>query len=199
MEISSNVCLTYGETERFQAVYASQIYGTFFGVFARFDLDQKAHQTGKGTIIKKVHLLLLNYKGEKNIEIVHSNFLPKKPKPGDDLVINILVKTSKDSAPFQDGITIDFTHLKGGGFSIKNEGRLLFVRETLPLNPDTNADLKDRAFVDGDFDSEFFIRDGIYVMEKPRMQYEEENKIVDWPPLFPSPSCTPGNNLVLVM
>jgi len=51
----------------FQAVYFSQLYGTFFGVFCKFDCDE--NENDANYCLEQVDFRLINYKGPLNLGI----------------------------------------------------------------------------------------------------------------------------------
>ncbi len=208
MDFSSTILLNPG-IERFQAVYAGQIYGTFFGLFARCDFETGEHQSGKCTLIKKINLILINYKGEKNVELSldfpKPEFKPIEPAgPGSEkkkiIKLDINARISKEAKAIQENIIIDLTKWHKDGLLVEQGDTIQFYRNTERLNTNSLDKLEDRAFVNGMFDSEHFIRDGIFVIPKPQIDYEiKENKIRDWDISYGSPSCTPGNNFVQIV
>lgn len=69
MELSANVHLSSISNNRYQHIYSSQLYGTFFSIYGRFTITE-AH------VLTKVDLKLVNYKGILNIGI--KSFQPPK-------------------------------------------------------------------------------------------------------------------------
>src|SRR6266496_6182820 len=71
-EYSCGVNLNYTEAEIdgkkkpvYHFVYASQLYGTIFGIYAKFEPDPE--YKGKNYAIKTISFKLINYKGSINI------------------------------------------------------------------------------------------------------------------------------------
>ncbi|MDW3191053.1 MAG: hypothetical protein R8G66_01775 [Cytophagales bacterium] len=62
------------DNESFQLVYTSQLYGTFFAVYARFNWTESRPPTSEGEkkkyIIQSIDFEVINYKGLINIGIV---------------------------------------------------------------------------------------------------------------------------------
>lgn len=207
MDFSSTILLN-PDIDRFQAVYAGQIYGTFFGLFTRCEFETKHHQPGISALIKKMNFILINYKGEKNVEI-SCNF--PKPElipiesdlPGDKkkiIKINMKARINSGAKAIQENLELDFTKWFKDGVTVEQKDNIQFYRNTERLNPNSKDSLEDRAFVDGMFDSEHYIRDGIFVIPKPEIDYTEEKyQIRDWDISFGSPSCTPGNNMAYII
>ena len=57
MDFSTTILLSPEENNRYQAIYASQRYGTFYGLFGKFDIEKK----GKKTFLRGIDLKLINY------------------------------------------------------------------------------------------------------------------------------------------
>jgi hypothetical protein len=147
----------------YQFIYAGQLYGTFFAVFATF----KGKKTGSGPnesfVINKMHMELVNYKG-----IVNIGFTKRKPewRTDDPNLLEFFVRGASR--------TVNQKHDFGDQPIIVKKGelrRIIFGRTLLPL-PAFEKYLKKRSsnsgrLLDGEppiapvFDSEYNTRDGI--------------------------------------
>lgn len=140
--------------DTWQMVYASQLYGTFFAVYAKIvaNKDEKC--------MNSIDLKLINYKGPINLGIHEATYNVKRKKisiidhmNGNSLTINVLSVTLWIRAlTEQDGCEKPITIEQ----SINEDETYLEInRKLLPLSENGNC------VVDGVFDSEFYYRDGL--------------------------------------
>ncbi len=131
--------------DKMQFIYASQLYGTFFGIFAQFETTPN---TNDSVFLDKVYLKLINYKGIVNLGItqISNPFIYEKK-----LHINIKVKAFQDA---NKPLLFLFTTRQ----SIANNQELIINRELDSFAANTTLGLGDNYA----FDSEFFERDGYY-------------------------------------
>ena len=142
MDFSSNIVLSANDSMRIQAIYASQLYGTFFGVFANFNVEKFVDSDGKTDknklIITKINFTLINYKGEKNIKIIQ----PFKSAEyfHDDIIkgfsIELIVQHTVDAKPIQRGVELDLSEFfpKTKGAVINKGDYFRVVRKLIKMN-----------------------------------------------------------------
>ncbi len=147
MEFSTNVYLSSGD-QRYQLIYTSQVYGTFFGIYAYFNINE--------TTLDSIRFKLINYKGIINIGI--EDITHQINESNKTIEFNITIKGVSEHQ--------DFPHLSNnssagsGGYSINvplaniRNYYLEINRKIIPLG----APGKDT--VNNVFDSEFYYRDG---------------------------------------
>lgn len=201
MNYSSNVIFKEGYTD-IQTIYASQIYDTFFGVFASFHVSNITNESDK-KLLTKVEFHLINYKGPLNVELF-GNF-DRPTKVSNEFVtgyrFGLKIGHTVASKAYQDKITLDLSKMYAGDGGLKfSDGDFFIVeRKTIPLageNSNIN-DPKNNAFVNGVFDSEFYIRDGAYGIPRNQIDYDNgDNLMFDPPGQLGNGSCTPANNLI---
>lgn len=204
MDFSSNISLSDGS--RIQTIYASQLYGTFFGIFAKFDVSQTTFNgTKKSKYIEKIKFTLINFKGNLNLEIVGAGNIRKitdiKNLKGFTLDIN--VKHTDKSQPIQlydaanpgplvvdlmdvnkykikDSTDKDYIHSTKGVNVTSGEDYLRIERkiksmQPLPLKTD-KAGIAMSSVTNGVFDSEFYTRDGNFVILKDLFDFTKPDK-----------------------
>jgi len=155
-----NVDLSDAAAERNQFIYASQLYGTFFSIYAIFKCsDVKGSPKKRG--IDKIIFNLLNYKGPIDIGLEKAEFVP-----GDSInkdMFHLYVKGLNDP---DKQFEIDF----GKNPLIVSRGdELNFLRKLVKLASAPSK--KDSYHV---FDSEFYSRDGMQKL--PKIRFEEMDR-----------------------
>lgn len=188
IDYSSNVQFKPEANNRFQAVYASQVYGTFFSIFAKFTVEpvlivnenQETVVEEDSVQLTRVDLKLINYKGLFNIELIDEKLNIQKATETntntETLLLNLKVKAAtEDNFNTTQEIILDspITINHGTYFSI--------VRKLLPLSGSFSPE---RPYVNGVFDNEFYYRDGL---AKP-----VRREVTDIDINTPSPDGKPG-------
>lgn len=137
----------------YQCIYSSQLYGTFFSIFALVDAD---HTDGDDYYtLKGIDLKIVNYKGIVNIGIVGAELIDSTSTTngkgdvikGKSLLIG--VKALEDT-PKDVPVVIETDSME---FKIGSE--ILVERFLMPMHKRTPSK-------DGTFDSELFYREGLY-------------------------------------
>lgn len=167
-EFSSNLCLREDDIERYQLIYATQLYGTLFGVFGKFNVVQQRNASA----INSIEFIGINYKGPVTLSI-YPQF--DKPTYATDsgsnrkmLEMNLYLQAGKGSQQNIDPYVIDLKALYPGEiFSLENNDYLKIERKLVPMVNNYALPVAERAFSNGQFDSEFYVRDGLYIKEKP--------------------------------
>ena len=152
--------------KRWQFIFASQAYGSFYAVYALFEAKYMMNEaeTPKDSVdLKSVNLEIITYKGLFDIGIVDANIVPKKVDANNNtipLTINIKVqaKNNRKEFPLTISKPIEVAHLDGIEtkrhlISLSGHNRDFFrssSQETISQN----------AIIDGVFDDEFFFRNG---------------------------------------
>lgn len=132
-----------GEPSQHQEIYSTQLYGTFFGIFAKFDCD--GDKSPEDYIFNDINLELINYKGICDIGITKAELKPIKDKSR--FILKIEVQA-------MNGTTNCSVNCKNIKIS-KNGARILMDRRVKKIH------LDESAHKDCLFDTEFFYREGI--------------------------------------
>ena len=155
MDFSTTVLFSPSENNRYQAIYASQRYGTFYGLFGKFHIEKR----GKKTFLHGIESKLLNYKGILNISIEtddDSVALDAKAKELNRGIPVMLLKV-KVRARIQDP-NYEGTLKLLNPIEIKEGTFFSVITDFIPLGGQKDIPA---AYVDGVFDNEFFYRDGV--------------------------------------
>ncbi|MFH6602165.1 hypothetical protein ACEZ3G_01660 [Maribacter algicola] len=153
-KISLNVVLT--DPDRYQLIYASQLYSTFFGVAGKFKVENDK--------LKEIDISLVNYKGAYNLG---------------------LLQKTEDSWNCQNGVNGQLClHIKANGglhghrtnqnikvkcdTDIKNLKDMMVSRELYPIYDNIPSDFEEHLHHPM-FDSEFYERDGIAIRKRDRL------------------------------
>ncbi|MFY0686008.1 MAG: hypothetical protein JXQ90_02525 [Cyclobacteriaceae bacterium] len=188
---STNVFL-HKDDDRFQFVYGSQLYGTFFSIYAKFiGVPVDDH-----FLINKILVQGINYKGALNIDIENA-YVKEKSDEFDNtssqnaLIIGIDVRATINAQPVTEEIIVDNL---GSGISVPTDHILLIERKLKRMYQGNSSDLRDRAFVGGHFDSEFFVRDGLFIKDHqvPRMDANDTITKHNAEMMTPGVRCIPG-------
>ncbi|MGH1388294.1 hypothetical protein [Kordia sp.] len=159
-KLTLTISLKEEDEERMQLVYASQLYQTFFAVFASFDIDRTDPNLLK---LKGVYLELINYKGIINLGIVgilDPIFIDN------GIEIKLKIKALHESGVLK---YYKFTSPK----IIKNntDSQINFARVLEPIANNHITGTNENHI----FDSEFFERDGLFNRKKIRRLEEEDD------------------------
>lgn len=156
-----------------QTCYSSQLYGTFFSIFAKpkakYDPDNI-----DVLILDSIELRIVNYKGILNLGIVQAEFNNYDQKLGG--TINIELQALHNDF----NTTVD---CKNQRFD-SGKSLLKFHRFLKPMHPPTKVGIP-QGLVNGVFDTEFFYREGLHLGR------DQENE-TDFPRI--SDYCINGGN-----
>jgi hypothetical protein len=141
---------------RFQLIYATQLYSSLFGVFARFRTEKQSEEI---VTIKQIDFIGINYKGPINLGIIDINVSHNNV----DGLLEIDLTVRADNTP----LYTDEFNKTNLNYGIRRGDVMRITRTILPMYEGSSTDVMDKAFVNGKFDSEFFERDGLYVKERP--------------------------------
>ncbi len=184
IEFSSNLSLCDDDDKnRFQFLYGTHLYGTLFGVFINFGWHEQSNASTR--TLDKITFVGVNYKGPVNLELVPD---PHKPneifiesgnepawKDGEvsGFQMNLWVRASQNQTnPKLTRLDLDVAKIRNlqplqHGNYIRVDRKLQRMNPaitTIPEEPNARKDaLRKGAFVNGQFDSEFYERDGAYV------------------------------------
>ncbi len=142
MEYIGNINLS--NQDDYQAIYASQLYGTFFSVFGKFTCSKSDKDE---YILEKIAFKIINYKGVINLGI--SNVKGIYEIPNDNGIIQKTINIEVQALNTADEFELDCTGVK----LKKNE---LFIAERT-LKPMHNG----MALNNSAFDDEFYYREGM--------------------------------------
>lgn len=169
MNFSTTISLSSEDNSRYQAIYASQQYGTFYGLFGKFDIEKR----GKRTLLHGIDLKLINYKGILNMSIETGPDSVALDEEARETVrdIPVILLKVEVRAKIQDPNYDSSLRLlkpievkKGTFFSV--------ISEVLPISGHKDTKV---PFVDGVFDNEFFFRDGLPNVERKITKIPLEN------------------------
>lgn len=198
---STTVVLSPEENERFQAIYASQRYGTFYGIYGKFNIQR----IDDAIVLHHIDLELINYKGILNLSIVGAEIDVEARERKRDIpviLLKVYVMAKIDSVESEKQVVLKKP------LELKQGMHLSVISETIPLSGSNN---KDAPFVKGVFDNEFHYRDGL--LNAPRKvteidleeDLEEKNELgfdFDSPLMnndrFSSIRCRAGNALIII-
>ena len=147
---STTLDLTPEAPERNQFIYASQLYGTFFAVYAIFHTTKVKDDSNK-IKIDKIIFNILNYKGPIDLGITSVNYDFKEEM----FYLHVKALTRPETQHECDfGVK---------GLEVAKGEYLRFYRELDKMTPDRGDEDKWHVF-----DSEFYIRDGVQKIPKIR-------------------------------
>jgi hypothetical protein len=132
-----------GNLSETQEIYSSQLYGTFFGIFASFDCEDK--KSNDSYILKKMKLRIINYKGICDLGITNAEIYQIENLPKYILKIEVQAIHGLKSYPLEcENLEIP-----------KKNAEILVDRRVKKIHSDESA-LKN-----GIFDNEFYYREGL--------------------------------------
>lgn len=174
--------------DKYQLIYTTQLYGTIFSVFANFSALNEENGIMR---INQINFIGVNYKGQVNLDI---KAIQDPVLVDNDQQLNVTLELqSDDRGPYTSIIS------KSVDVAVDKELGIIVDRELLPMNANydrVDIPIEDRAFRDGKFDSEYFLRDGVFIVPK----FPEWSQIGDTDifgqalnmPFAPSRSCVIG-------
>ncbi len=144
-----------------QSIYNSQLYGTFFGVYA-YIRSEKIDE--KKRIVTSMRLEVINYKGELDLGIEKAVYEPKSGGNGGNLKLHVravignsLNSTSRDAVVKTKDIEVE--GIQGERFE---KGAFINVQRYLkPIHSEKSEGSE--PLNEGVFDSEFHYREGTIV------------------------------------
>jgi len=150
-DYTGTIDLSDSHKERNQMIYASQLYGTFFAIYAYFEAESTNNPLHKK--INRIQFNIINYKGPLDIGISEIKYYVNNRS------FEIKVRALIDPLTQHE---IVFSN----GLLVKKEEEILFLRNLEPLSSKSGD--KNKYHV---FDSEFYARDGILTI--PKIRHEE--------------------------
>ena len=199
---SGNIVLSDATNGQYQNIYASQNYGTFFGVFAKFTFQKSTNK------ITTLTLKMINYKGTLNLEFIDYEIIQTEMQNKQTQITLALKMKASLRSSGKDEIEIkkaDLVKLK-----VKSNDLFLVSKSFHALNGDSQYDVDRRQkedplkpsthpplapFVNGVFDNEFYYRNGS-VIEKKAIN---DNNMNSANMLDGSPSCKQRMSIVYVV
>lgn len=148
------------KSENYQIVYASQLYGTFFGVGAKIDL------TDDCSTITGIHLALNNYKGLYNIGILNhtANTWRIEDKVG-IIVLHLKAYNGLNNGELVKKISLNLSD----EIPVADIDSIFTTRD---LHSFTVADPIENHLEEATFDSEFFERNGRFIRRRNRFDFQ---------------------------
>lgn len=178
MKLVGNV--SFKNQSDFQSIYSSQLYGTFFAVYAKFTLDENDEK------LQTIELALINYKGDYNLGLVENKITEE------ELVVN------EESGMLKFKIHVRALSKSYGGntVTLKLENPIdlsgldiFFIdRKLYPMHTDKHGN--SIGIYNGLFDKEFYYRDGDLLVKRPRIDYEISSF------LKPGDRCKTATNMI---
>ncbi len=148
-ELEFSTTVNFSESDkRYQAIYVTQVYGTLFILYARFHI----RKNGDNMKINKIELLGVNYKGPVSLRVDSTRFEVDDDEKRLSLTL-VLQGNGTGTFSKPDPIEPDVEIPEGYMFVVH--------RELKKMNP--SLDLPGGAFWKGQFDSEFYVRDGFMI------------------------------------
>lgn len=147
------------DNDKYQPIYASQLYGTFFSVFAKLTTDG----TNKDYyVIKKIDLKLVIYKGIIDIGITQAAFETEsqKNKLGEIVKINPTINMEVQALYDSEPKDLIVSNIDPTFKFYKNKDFLRVERKLKRMHGDN------RAIKNGIFDTEFYYREGPLTSEE---------------------------------
>lgn len=154
------------EHKNYQCIYSSQMYGTFFSIFALVDAS---YNTGDSFYtLKSIDLKIINYKGVVNMGIIGAELVDTGFDGGDPSKV---VKRSLKIGvkPLVDN-TVDFpVNLKSENLRCYIGTEILVERFLDPMHTKGSSYANEE---NGTFDDELFYREGLHNAPIPRTGYQ---------------------------
>ena len=154
----TSIVLSDGRSNDFQLVFASQVYGTFFGIYARFDFTRQSERFK----LNKITFRIINYKGQINIGI--DAVKPPEYNKNDPKNLNFIFYLKGYMPPLQD-YECDFTRDE---IYLEDGSQITFKRSMRNF-----TERPDDTFNMGVFDDEFYFRDGLFPIKAPVSDLED--------------------------
>lgn len=166
-------CINLDDSTNAQAIYASQVYGTFFAIYAK--IDAKSHDSDNYDYkLNSVKLIMMNYKGHFDLGITKAILLPEfgkdKKQVGAKLKIEVQALHGLGDNSFEVDIHNDFIGLNKKDF-IETERYLRPIHMDLDTEP--SIENRDTPIKNGIFDDEFYYREGEILPGEPNVRNEE--------------------------
>lgn len=160
--------LNLSDKKNGQAIYSSQLYGTFFSIYALIESDKIVKNSKTLYVIKQIKLFIINYKGNINLGITKAHLKPKifsdfdarQDLIGAELKIELQGLHQMKSESF--AVTIENGALELAQNAMIQTTRLLrpiHLKDNIPTTPEN----RNTPLYNNIFDSEFFNREGIIV------------------------------------
>ena len=211
MDFSTTVLLSPEENYRYQAIYASQRYGTFYGLYGKFNIEKR----GEKTLLHGIDLKLINYKGILDISIETGSDSVALDEEAMELnrnipviLLKVKVQAKIQNPSFENSFRLmnPIEIKKGTFFSV--------ITDIIPIGGPKDHKDYEGPYKGGVFDNEFFYRDGMLHVERKvtdieldpgdpgipeKKGYRFKSKLL--PKLddrFGSIRCTVGNSKIIV-
>ncbi|MET1260228.1 hypothetical protein ABV409_12845 [Flagellimonas sp. DF-77] len=145
------------KVDAYQIIYASQLYGTFFAIGARFELNDDCSE------IEGIELTLNNYRGLYNIGM-HYNTANNWETKGDIgvLKLQLMAYNGTDNDDLVKKLTMNLSE----NIPLSDIKGIFTTRDLISF---TKADPIEDHLDEPTFDSEYFERNGRYIKRKKRL------------------------------
>ena len=152
-DLLTTINLNSKNNNYFQAIYGTQLYGTFFSVFAKFYVVDGENETEK--FVEGIDFFLMNYKGTIELGLVEV----KHNSEG----FEIYVKALEEQRTYS-------MNRKANPIKLTKNNIINFKRILLKMS-------EDGPYKDHVFDSEFYFKDGNTIIPKIRLDELKEEEI----------------------
>jgi hypothetical protein len=167
-DIAINVCKN--QTKKHQFLYASQLYGTFFAVFGKLEIKESK--------LCAIHLRLVNYKGNVRLGMEHATSKSwKKHAKGHKIKLYLKANDPTTVKGFDQDLKID-CNIDSDLSQLKS---LVIQRELSPMYPEITIEEQLNQEV---FDSEFYVKDGLFIVAKPNLDNLMDSYFEDYKAKF---------------
>lgn len=137
----------FSNSKDLQLIYSSQLYGTFFSIYAKINLDN-GKTDEKSYHLNSIDLKIVNYKGLINLGMVRARF--KKRRNGGEILIDV------QGLGGEPQINVECNHVEAP-FSKTRKSYLYVERTARPMHGDFGNGV---VLNNGVFDEEFYFREG---------------------------------------
>lgn len=156
-------------SDDYQFIYSSQLYGTFFCIYAWFNADEsRVLPKGEEGVmpVSNINFQIINYKGPVNIGITHINHMPLIDDEGLEFKIEVQAMNGSIDYPY----VVDYC--------FKPNEKIIFTRKVKPLNPPGTAasaiPLTDLKTI---FDTEKWERNGLILPIRRTDKHENQPQV----------------------
>lgn len=146
--------------DNWQSVYNSQLYGTFFGVYAKIESEETGNKDVRK--ITSMTLEVVNYKGELDLGIEDATYIPngETDLTGGKIFLTVRAMVNNIIDPNSKEVKTQEVSVNGiAGMLFKNGEATIHIKRYLkPIHSEKSE--SEMPLKEGVFDSEFHYREG---------------------------------------